>query len=290
MQDNTTVETHKVPSLSGPIRLQEYGVGIFSSVPTKSALKKVLKKKLVTVNGIIASTGTYIKGGENITLKVTTETPQGKKLIFDLKVIYEDDYLALIHKPGGILVSGNGFKTIAHALPQNLQPSALPDTTKPQPVHRLDYATTGVLLTGKTGSAIRKLNQLFEDKKIKKTYYAVTIGTMPPHGKITTPIDDKFAESHFEIIQSVASEKYGTLNLVKLDPKTGRRHQLRKHLASLGNPILGDQTYGKEGFILKGKGLYLHAYSLEFIHPFTDEKIRITDDLPERFTKIFGTL
>ncbi|WP_400073684.1 pseudouridine synthase [Zobellia russellii] len=253
MQDNTTVETHKVPPLSDPIRLQEYGVGIFSSVPTKSALKKVLKKKFVTVNGIIASTGTYIKGGENITLKVTTETPQGKKLIFDLKVIYEDDYLALIHKPGGILVSGNGFKTIAHALPQNLQPSALPDTTKPQPVHRLDYATTGVLLTGKTASAIRKLNQLFEDKKIKKTYYAVTIGTMLPQGKITTSIDDKFAESHFEIVRSVVSKKYGTLNLVKLDPKTGRRHQLRKHLGFPKQPYSWRSNLWQRRFYFKGK-------------------------------------
>ncbi|MGS0527458.1 hypothetical protein ACU8V7_22025 [Zobellia nedashkovskayae] len=61
-------------------------------------------------------------------------------------------------------------------------------------------------------------------------------------------------------------------------------------MASTGNPILGDQTYGKKGFILMRKGLYLHAYSLEFIHPFTEEKILITDDLPERFIKIFGTL
>ncbi|MUH35910.1 RluA family pseudouridine synthase [Zobellia amurskyensis] len=290
MQENKTVETHIVPPLSIPIRLQEYGVGVFSSVPTKSALKKVLKKKFITVNGAMASTGTYINGGETITLIVPTEITANKKLIFELRVIYEDEHLALIHKPGGILVSGNGFKTIAHALPQNLQPSTLPNTTKPQPVHRLDYATTGVLLTGKTGSAIRKLNQLFEDKKVQKVYYAVTIGEMPPYGKITSPIDDKNAESHFEVVQSVASEKYGTLNLAKLDPKTGRRHQLRKHLASISNPILGDQTYGREGFILKGKGLYLHAYSLEFIHPFTAEKISITDDLPKRFTKIFGML
>ncbi|MBT2163320.1 RluA family pseudouridine synthase [Zobellia barbeyronii] len=260
------------------------------SVPTKSALKKVLKKKYVEVDGAIATTATYIIGGERITLSIPNETDSSKKLIFPLNVLFEDEHLAILHKPAGILVSGNSFKTMADALPQNLKPSALIDTTKPQPVHRLDYATTGVLLTGKTGSAIRKLNQLFQDKKVQKVYYAVTIGEMPPHGKITTPIDNKIAESHFEVIQSVASEKYATLNLVKLDPKTGRRHQLRKHLASISNPILGDQTYGREGFILKGKGLYLHAYSLEFIHPFTEEKISIKDDLPERFTKIFGSI
>ena len=284
------IKSHIVPPLSSPIRLQEYGVGIFMSVPTKSALKKVIKKKYVEVDNIIATTATYIRGGETITLAIPNEISSSKKLVFPLQVLYEDEHLAILHKPAGILVSGNGFKTIAHALPQNLQPSALTDVTKPQPVHRLDYATTGVLLTGKTGSAIRNLNQLFENKKIQKVYYAVTIGEMPPHGKINAPIDGKPSESFFEVIQTVTSEKYGFLNLVKLDPKTGRRHQLRKHLASIGNPILGDQMYGKEGLILTGKGLYLHAYSLDFTHPFTEEQIYIKDNLPERFTKIFSTL
>ncbi|CAM4220384.1 RluA family pseudouridine synthase [Zobellia roscoffensis] len=281
---------HIVPEQTTPIRLQEYGVGIFDSVPTKSAWKKVLNKNLVTVDDTIASTATFIKGGETISLLKPLEPKTRKKLIFELKVIFEDEHLAIIHKPAGILVSGNSFKTITNALPQNLKPSSVADATKPQPVHRLDYATTGLLLTGKTGSSIRKLNQLFEDKKIQKVYYAVTIGEMELSGKITSKIDGKNSESHYEVICSVTSEKYGLLNLVKLDPKTGRRHQLRKHLASIGNPILGDKDYGKEGFILMKKGLYLHAYSLEFIHPFTQEHLLITDELPERFTKIFGDI
>ncbi|MDO6518381.1 RluA family pseudouridine synthase [Zobellia uliginosa] len=270
--------------------MQDYGVDVFPSVPTKSAWKKALKKKRVKVNGHLAHTATYLKGGEKIELSLAEEKPSSKTLVFDLKVLFEDDYLAIIHKPAGILVSGNSFKTIANALPQNLKPSNVSDATKPQPVHRLDYATTGLLLTGKTAAGIRKLNQLFEEKKVQKVYYAATTGTMPLSGKITEPIDDKAAESHFETIRSVPSKKYEYLNLVKLDPKTGRRHQLRKHLSAMGNPILGDKTYGKEGFILMGKGLYLHAYSLEFNHPFTGEHLKVTDDLPERFTKIFGEL
>nr|WP_276169214.1 RluA family pseudouridine synthase [Zobellia alginiliquefaciens] len=265
-------------------------MGIFASVPTKSAWKKVLNKNLVTVNDTIANTATFIKGGETISLLKPLEPKTRKKLIFELKVIFEDEHLAIIHKPAGILVSGNSFKTIANALPQNLKPSCLVDATTPQPVHRLDYATTGLLLIGKTASSIRKLNLLFENKKIQKIYYAVTIGEMELSGKISSEIDGKNSESLYAVIHSVASEKYGLLNLVKIDPKTGRRHQLRKHLASIGNPILGDQTYGKEGFILKGKGLYLHAYSLEFTHPFTAEQIHVKDNLPKRFTKIFGIL
>lgn len=204
--------------------------------------------------------------------------------------MFEDEHLAVIHKPAGILVSGNGFKTIAHALPQNLKSSSLPDACQPQPVHRLDYATTGALLVGKTSSGIRDLNDSFARTEITKTYYAVTIGEMPKRGAIDSPIDDKPSMSQYQGIEAVSSPRFGKLNLVELKPKTGRRHQLRKHLAGIGNPILGDATYGIPGLILKGKGLYLHAFSLKFIHPHTGQKLCIQDDLPQKFRKIFSSL
>jgi len=196
--------------------------------------------------------------------------------------------MAAIHKPAGIEVSGNKFKTVANALPQNLKPSKLVDATTPQPVHRLDYATTGILLAGKTSSSIRSLNKLFEDKLISKTYYAVTIGNMELRGTISSDIDGKPSQSYYKVMESVLSERFGTLNLVELHPKTGRRHQLRKHLHGLGNAILGDKEYFLDGLVLKGKGLYLHAYSLEFEHPYTRERICITDELPEKFRKMFN--
>ena len=258
------------------------------SVPTKSALKKALKKNYITVNGKIATTATLIKGGETIVLTVPEDTSTNKRLVFPLKVLYEDNYLAIIHKPAGILVSGNGFKTIAHALPQNLQQSPLADATKPQPVHRLDYATTGTLLIGKTSRSIRVLNELFENKNISKTYYAVTIGDMKSQGIIADEVEGKESKSSYKVLATLDSERFGKLNLVELNPHTGRRHQLRIHLASIGNPILGDKTYGTEPFILNGKGLYLHAYSLQFTHPFTNEDIHIKDTFPERFQKLFA--
>ena len=195
----------------------------------------------------------------------------------------------MIHKPAGILVSGNSFKTIANALAQNIEQSNLPDATTPQPVHRLDYPTTGILLVGKTSSSIRALNKMFEDKKVKKTYYAVAIGAMDDQGKIISNIDGKKSQSNYTVSETVPSAKFGKLNLVKLKPQTGRRHQLRKHLSGIGNPILGDKEYGIENLILNGKGLYLHAYSLKFTHPFTFEKIHLKDELPEKFRKIFST-
>lgn len=204
-----------------------------------------------------------------------------------LDVLYEDSFLAAIVKPAGVLVSGNKFKTIANALSYHLTKSGQGDACLPQPVHRLDFGTSGVLLCGKTQSSIRKLNKMFENKRMLKSYFAITAGQMPPSGCIDTPIDNKEALSYFEVIQRIESKKYHCLNLVKLNPKTGRRHQLRKHLASINHPVLGDQAYGLEHISTKAKGLHLHSYSLEFIHPFTDEKIFLVAPLPKRFKKWF---
>jgi len=281
------METHFAIKQEHPTRLQEYGVGIFDGIPTKSALKKAIKKGLILVDGKISTTATFIKGKEVITYYKPEENKTKKKLVLDLEVLYEDDYLAIINKPAGILVSGNTFKTIDNALEQNLAKSNRADATKPRPVHRLDYPTTGVLLIGKTTKSIIALNKLFENKEISKTYFAITIGEMKKEGLIDSPLDGKKAISHFKVLASVTSKRFGYLNLVQLNPKTGRKHQLRKHLASIGNPILGDKDYGILGEVLKGKGLYLHAYSLKFTHPFTNEPVTIAKEFPKKFGKVF---
>ncbi|PIB32274.1 RNA pseudouridine synthase [Gaetbulibacter sp. 5U11] len=280
-------QTHIAPKQHTRIRLQDYAVGIFKAALTKSALKKALKKQYVTVNGNIATSATYIHGGETICLTIMQDAPPRKNFVFKLDVLFEDDYLAAIHKPAGLLVNGNSFKTIANALTQNITRSTLSDVTKPQPVHRLDFPTTGILLIGKTSSSIRALNTLFKNRAIKKTYYAVTIGVMQPEGLITTTVDGKTSKSKYKVLQTVDSVRFKKLNLVQLEPFTGRRHQLRKHLSSIGNPILGDKDYGFENLILNGKGLYLHAYSLQFTHPFTNENLYLKDELPKRFKKLF---
>ncbi len=281
------IEVHKVKKLDKAIRLQEYSIGVFISLQTKSSLKKAIKKGLIFVDGKVASTALLIKGRETIELYKKPEKNQLKKFDLSLEILFEDDYLAIINKPAGISVSGNKFATIDNALEQNLKNSPLKDATKPRPVHRLDYPTSGLLLVGKTTSSIIELNKLFENKKIRKKYHAITIGKMKPTGSIDLKIDDKDALSEYLVLKTITSERFEYLNLVQLNPKTGRRHQLRKHLKSIGNHILGDKDYYKEGFILKGKGLYLHASSLEFIHPFTEELITVTKELPKKFKKIF---
>ena len=281
------IEIHKVSKLKKPIRFQEYGVGIFKTIPTKSGIKKGIKKKIIFIDGVLATTSKYIFGGEKIELFNADNQPGIKELKLNLKILFEDDYLAIIFKPVGILVSGNKLVTIANGLTHNLKKSKQPDAVKPQPIHRLDYPTSGVLLIGKTSSAIRNLSQLFEKKEIQKTYIAISVGRMEKTGVIKDLIDEKEAFTAFEVLRTVTSERFEFLNLVKLKPTTGRKHQLRRHLYSIGNPILGDKEYFLDHKILNGKGLYLHASSLEFIHPFTKEKLLVTEELPKKFKTIF---
>jgi len=193
-----------------------------------------------------------------------------------LDVLYEDEYLLAIHKPAGVRVSGNHFKTIKNGLPEGYQP-----------VHRLDYPTTGILLIGKTPESVRLFNQMFEKKEIKKTYYAIVIGELADSGIFDQDIDTKYAKTNFKNISQVSSDRFDQLTLIKAFPETGRRHQIRKHLALSGRPILGDQDYSPPEFVLKGKGLYLHASELCFIHPFNKKEMVLRAPIPNRFKKIF---
>lgn len=281
------VEEHIVGPLTGVVRLQDYGVGVFVRAATRSALKKAIKKGLVTVDGRVAQTATYLRGGERLQLHAPATAQAVKKLRLYLTVVYEDEYLAVVAKPPGILVSGNTFKTVAAALDQNLRPSSLADAVPPQPVHRLDYPTTGALLVGKTSGSIRALNKLFRAKTISKVYYAVAIGAMGEQRVIETEVDGKPARTELTVKASVRSERFGWLNLLEVRPATGRRHQIRKHLAGIGHPLLGDQTYGLDGLLLRGKGLYLHAFSLEFVHPSTQRVVLVEVELPAKFGKLF---
>ena len=138
------VETHIAQKLENPIRFQEYGVGIFDTNPTKSGIKKAIKKGLIFIDENLATTSKYISGGEKIELYQSEKSSTFERLKLDLEVLFEDAYLAIIYKPAGILVSGNKFVTIANGLAQNLKKSNQFDAVKPQPIHRLDYQTSGL--------------------------------------------------------------------------------------------------------------------------------------------------
>jgi 23S rRNA pseudouridine1911/1915/1917 synthase len=277
-----------IPKQFSESRLQEAAVGLFKNISTKSSLKKVLKKKLICLNGKVATTADFVRGGENLELFQDMTSAPHVQIELPVEVLFEDDHLAFVYKPSGIAVSGNKKWTLENALHKALEPSSQFDAlSRPDPIHRLDYATSGVLLVGKTSTAVIALNQLFETRKIEKTYLAVAIGEIIPSGSLENKIDGKDAKTSFALIDRIASPRFGFLNLVTLQPETGRKHQIRKHLSDFGNPILGDRLYGKETMILKGKGLYLHASNLAFIHPVTNENMRVSAKVPKKILKLF---
>jgi RluA family pseudouridine synthase len=277
------IETHIVPEGVGSVRLQDYVLDVISSISSRQGLKKAIKRGMIRVNGVTVSTGLWVKSGQRIEL-YDLELPPSKVYEMRMSVVYEDDYIAIINKPGGINVSGNQFKTVQNALPFNLRPSmrkhALPVF---RPVHRLDNPTCGLLLVAKTADASNHLGRQFENRTIKKRYRAVVIGDLPEKGKIDMQVDDKDAITTYRLIRKTRSIRNQFLSLVDLYPETGRTHQLRIHMAGLGMPILGDKIYGTQGEILRGKGLFLCAAGLDFIHPETGEQMNISIDVPYKF-------
>ncbi len=281
-------ETHKVPQLGEKIRLSDYLPNKFATIPSKKGMKKAIQKKLVKLNGVEAHTGDYLTGGEVIDLLFDNTKRKQKAFKINLDVLYEDSYLAIVYKPAGIVVSGNQKNTLENALSSNLDVSdELDALNQMEAIHRLDYPTSGALLIGKTRNTVVALNKMFEKREIVKTYIAITRGKSEPKGCIESPLKGKSAITNYELIESKQSDKYGQINLVKLEPVTGRRHQLRMHMAEIGTPIMGDQMYGPKGKVVIGNGLFLHALSLSFDHPTTGEKINVSAPRPKKFIKFF---
>ncbi len=280
------LQVHIVPEGISNIRLSDYAVNLFDKIPTKKGVKKAIKRGEVHVNDLVGKTGTWIQTGQTIKL-IDKEERLPKKLELSLEVVYEDNYMAIINKPAGIVVSGNRYRTIENALSFNLQKSQLLDALKwPRPVHRLDNQTSGLLMVAKTYAAHISLSKQLEDKIIKKKYRAIVTGKTSEKGTINETIDGKKAITHYHCLKQVPSLQNKFLSLLELDLETGRTHQLRKHLSSIGHPIVGDKLYGIEGAILKHKGLFLAAIELEFLHPETQEIKQMQIPTPNKFKSL----
>ena len=271
-----------------PARLSNYGPGIFAGLPTKSSFKKAIKKEEIFVNGNPGATGMIIHPGYKIEWHEPEKKP-GKLYHIHLDIIYADDHLVVVNKPAGVVVSGNQFRTLENAIPAYVDRSPLPGALpSPRAIHRLDAATSGLLIMARTSEARAVLGHQMEEKSIQKFYHAVVIADAPEQGTIEEPVDDKPAVTVFEKLYTVPSLRSGHLSLLKVSPITGRTHQIRKHLSSLGFPVLGDKLYGKEGLIMRGKGLFLCATDLTFSHPVTGEKLYFQIEMPQKFEKFMA--
>ncbi len=279
------LKNYIVDSNSAGIRLQEYLIEQIDTIPSKKGIQKLIKRKNILVNNEASTTGYRVKEGD-VVHWIESERPLPAVFQLPIPIIYEDEHLAVINKPAGIAVSGNQHRTIKNALPFNLTPSHLEGALRrPLPVHRLDGPTSGLLLVAKTSAASVHLSRQFQERSIKKEYLAVAMGKLSNTGTINNPLDNKEAITKYEVLQTVPSLRSNFLSSVRLLPETGRTHQLRRHLAGVGCPILGDALYGREGEVLKHKGLFLCAMALSFAHPISKQQMEVRMDPPSKFQK-----
>lgn len=273
------------------VRLSDINLDLIPNVLSKSQWKKMIKKSVVFCNDSVGTTSLWINTGDEIEVKWVLVNEQTSKVFpLKLEVVYEDDYLAVVNKPPGLPISGNVFKSLQNALPYNLTVSkAMGVGDQFKTCHRLDYSTSGLVLIAKTMACRQQLGVYFEEKTIEKSYYAILQGTLEEkEGIWEQDVNEKPALSTYKVIKEVPSLKNKNLSLVELSPKTGRTHQLRIHSASNGNCIIGDKKYGDQNDMLKGKGLFLTAYQLKFIHPITKKNIEVSIPLPNKFQKLLS--
>lgn len=277
------IQSHIVPEGTEEVRLYDYVSSIFPDIPSRSAIKKQITRGRILVNNGPAKTGTWVKPGQKIDWMDLEEAPP-KQYHLNFDIVFQDEHLAIVNKPGGIPVSGNQFMTMQNALIGKFEKSTQTDALAwAKPVHRLDAATCGLLIVAKTAKALMLLGQMLENKEIEKKYCAVVKGHVSDEGEINAPIEGKRSETEYKNVYTVPSLRNGSLSLVDLYPKTGRTHQLRIHMSEAGHPIMGDVLYDREEEVFKGKGLFLCAMGLRFVHPITNEEMMIQIDEPSKF-------
>lgn len=276
------LESHTVSQSVSNVRLVDYCIGLFPQLPTRNAVKKAMKREEVLLNEVIGTTGMWVKQNDVIQfVDPRNRLPKPFPLVID--VVHEEDDFAIVFKPAGLVVSGNLHRTLENALIDQLTPSKAADVFKwARPVHRLDGATSGLVILAKTLSAHHHFGKQFEARTIQKEYHAVVQGS-PKNQVISLPVDGKSAESSLLVLSTVPSLQNEHLSLVKLSPKTGRTHQLRIHCAEIGHPIVGDQLYGESGNVMKHKGLFLAATSLTFEHPKSGNAMTVSAPIPIKF-------
>lgn len=274
-------------------RLQEAAISQFCELPSRKAVKKAIKKGRIFINGKRGETQNWVKIGDRLSLEesVVVNSEINNNNLLKTSVIWEDEYGACVIKKAGLETNGISKVTLEKVCVNILKYSNLPDyTIAPRTVHRLDKATHGLVLIAKTLSMASALGSAFEKREIFKSYTALIEGSpLLSFCEINIPINGKFASSKIEIIGSTKWPVFGTATLVKIHPKTGRKHQIRKHLAMIGHPIIGDNLYCG-ALKYTGQGLFLACTRLRFTHPITRESMDLETDLPRKFKHIIHKL
>lgn len=318
-----------VPSDAAGQRLDQF---LASQIPdiSRARVQQMLAEKRALVNDAAAKSSLKLRGGETITVLGDPQPPPLRAIAEDipLDIVYEDGDLAVVNKPAGMMVhAGAGATedernrgTLVNGLLHRFAAlSEIGGELRPGIVHRLDKETSGLIIVAKNDVAHRKLGQQFSKREIKKRYTALVHGwPAKDRGTINAPIardairrirmttkgsGGRSALSHYEVRERIASI-YGKFALVDVRIETGRTHQIRVHMASIGHPVVGDSLYGAPKELKRANVKappdtratitldrnFLHAAAVEFKHPRTAESIALEIPLPEELTTFLAQL
>lgn len=263
-----------------------------------------IKQDLVLVNGQQKKAKYTVQAGDVICFELPKEEVleyQAQNIPLD--IIYEDDALAIINKPQGMVVhpsAGHSSGTMVNALMYHIKDlSSINGVVRPGIVHRIDKDTSGLLMVAKTDAAHQALAEELKVKKSLRKYLAIVHGNLPnDRGMIEAPIgrsekDRKkqavTAKGKEAVTRFTVLERFGDYSLVELQLETGRTHQIRVHMAYIGHPVAGDPLYGPRK-TLSGHGQFLHAKTLGLTHPMTGKEMIFTVEAPEIFQKVLKLL
>ena len=288
---------------------QESGVRLDKYISDNSEISRSYAAKLaengdITVNGKKAEKKTKVQSGDEI--RINVPEPEALEAVaqdIPIDIVYEDDSVIVVNKPQGMVVHpapGNPDGTLVNGLLYHCSLSDINGVVRPGIVHRIDKDTSGLLIVAKTNEAHESLSKQLKERKSMRRYYCIVNGNIKedsgtinkPIGR--NPIDRKKmavvaggreAVTHFKVL-----ERFGQYTLVECVLETGRTHQIRVHMASIGHSIVGDPVYGAKKERFKTNGQLLHAKTIGFEHPKTKEVMEFDSELPEYFKDVLNKL
>ncbi|MDR0299395.1 MAG: RluA family pseudouridine synthase [Streptococcaceae bacterium] len=271
---------------------------------SRTLIGSLIDSQKVTVNGQLKKAKYKVKTGD--TIEFEAAEPEVLDIVAEnipLDIVYEDDDVAVINKPQGMVVhpsNGHSSGTLVNALMYHLENlSAINGTIRPGIVHRIDKDTSGLLMVAKNNKAHEALAAQLKEKKNKRRYLAIVHGIIEKdRGIIEAPIgrnpkdrlkqavvaDGRPAVTRFEVLERFPSgHGSGGFTLIACQLETGRTHQIRVHMAYIKHPVAGDPLYGPVKTLVPNAGQFLHAETLGFTHPSTNEELEFSAPAPKLF-------
>ncbi|MGQ9647025.1 MAG: RluA family pseudouridine synthase [Thermodesulfobacteriota bacterium] len=285
---------------------------------SRSQAKKLIEEKAILLNQKSAKPSAHLKQGDLITATLPEPKPLSLKAeATPLHILYEDPSLLIVNKPPGMVVhpaAGNLSGTLVNALLYHCKDlGGINGVLRPGIVHRLDKDTSGVMVVAKEDQAYHHLTKQFKNRTVEKVYLAIAYGkfhqsegliesAIGRHPKERKRMSTRTRKGRLAITRWKVIEDLNRFSLLEIYPQTGRTHQIRVHLSSVGHPLLGDPLYGRKGrpgsikdpilkeCVRRMNRQALHAHRLAFDHPRTGERVQFEAPLPQDMKDILERL